>query len=231
MQPYFLPYLGYFQLINQVDCFVIYDDIQFSKKSWVNRNRILINGQESLVSLPLKKASDYLDISERNIAEVFDWKKMFRQFEMGYKKSTNWNRYSKVLEEILSFNNTKLFDYVSNSVDQICRVLGVTTEIVKSSELMVDRDLKGKDRVIATCKTLGAETYVNPIGGIELYDHEEFRKSGLKLNFLRSRLSPYEQIKVEAFSPALSIMDVMFNCSTETMRNFINYDFDILNCP
>ena len=229
MQPYFLPYVGYFQLINQVDCFVIYDDIQFSKKSWVNRNRILINGQESLLSIPLKKASDYLDISERNIAEVFDWKKMYRQFEMGYKKSPNWNMYSMVLEELLACENTALFGYVNNSVNQICHSLGITTKIVKSSELKIDRDLKGKDRVIATCKILRANTYINPIGGMSLYDYEEFSKSGLELNFLKSNLSPYAQINVEKFVPALSIMDMMFNCSEDVVSKLINTDFEIIN--
>ena len=229
MQPYFLPYVGYFQLINSVDCFVIYDDIQFSKKSWVNRNRILVNGQETLFSIPLKKDSDYLDICERNVAEVFDWRRIYRQFEMGYKKSPNWDNWHPVVERILSYQSVNLFDYVNNSVTHMCDALGITTQIIKSSDLKISRELKGKDRVIETCKVLNADIYINPIGGQELYSNQQFQESGIKLSFLRSKLSAYDQIKVEKFVPALSIMDIVFNCSSELTSNFIEFDYEVFH--
>jgi hypothetical protein len=228
MQPYFLPYVGYFQLINSVDCFVIYDDIQFSKKSWVNRNRILVNGQETLFSIPLKKDSDYLDICERNVAEVFDWRKIYRQFEMGYKKSPNWDNWHPVVERILSYQSVNLFDYVNNSVTHMCDALGITTQIIKSSDLKIDRELKGKDRVIETCKVLNADIYINPIGGLELYSNQQFQESGIELNFIKSGLSEYPQLNVSEFSPALSVVDLAMNCSTDLIKHFLNKDFVVI---
>jgi hypothetical protein len=228
MQPYFLPYVGYFQLINSVDCFVIYDDIQFSKKSWVNRNRILVNGQETLFSIPLKKASDYLDICERNVAEVFDWRKIYRQFEMGYKKSPNWDNWYPIVEKILSYQSVNLFDYVNNSVTHMCDALGITTRIIKSSDLKIDRELKGKDRVIETCKVLKADIYINPIGGQELYSNQQFQESGIELNFIKSSLSEYPQLNVSEFSPALSVIDMAMNCSPDLIKHFLNKDFVVI---
>ena len=72
MQPYFFPYIGYFQLIKSVDEFVIYDNIQYTKKGWINRNRILVNGTDYLISLPLKKDSDYLNVVDRQLAESWE---------------------------------------------------------------------------------------------------------------------------------------------------------------
>ena len=70
MQPYFLPYIGYLQLLNSVDKFILYDDIEYTKKGWINRNRI-VDGE--IITLPLKKDSDYLNVVERRLSD--DWRK------------------------------------------------------------------------------------------------------------------------------------------------------------
>jgi hypothetical protein len=194
----------------------------------VNRNRILVNGQETLFSIPLKKTSDYLDICERNVAEVFDWRKIYRQFEMGYKKSPNWDNWYPIVEKILSYQSVNLFDYVNNSVTHMCDALGITTRIIKSSDLKIDRELKGKDRVIETCKVLNADIYINPIGGLELYSNQQFQESGIELNFIKSGLSEYPQLNVSEFSPALSVVDLAMNCSTDLIKHFLNKDFVVI---
>ncbi len=81
MQPYFFPYIGYFQLINTVDEFVVYDNIEFTKKGWINRNRILVNGKDEYITLPIKKDSDFLHVKDRFLAET--WSKDSAKMKTG----------------------------------------------------------------------------------------------------------------------------------------------------
>jgi hypothetical protein len=110
----------------------------------------------------------------------------------------------------------------------MCDALGITTQIIKSSDLKIDRELKGKDRVIETCKVLNADIYINPIGGLELYSNQQFQESGIELNFIKSGLSEYPQLNVSEFSPALSVVDLAMNCSTDLIKHFLNKDFVVI---
>ena len=138
MQPYFFPYLGYFQLLNAVDKFVIYDNIQYTKKGWVNRNRILSSGKDTLFTIPLRKDSDYLNISDRYIVDELSskWKtKLLNQIKSNYKKSMYFEQFYSVFENIINFENSNLFEYVDNSIRKICEYMDIDTKLIISSEL------------------------------------------------------------------------------------------------
>jgi hypothetical protein len=225
MQPYFFPYIGYFQLINSVDTFVIYDNIKYTKKGWINRNRILSNGKDKLITLPIKKDSDYLNVVERMISD--DWQtekiKFLNQLSSSYKKAPKFTEIFPIINDIINNDEKNLFDFIYNSLTQINYYLGIKTQIIKSSEIDIDHNLKSKDKVIAICKKLEASDYINPIGGTELYDKGEFIKHGINLNFIKSNSITYKQFENE-FVPWLSIIDLlMFNSKDKIVEYLSDY--------
>lgn len=211
MQPYFLPYIGYFQLIAAVDELVMYDNIKYTKKGWINRNRFLLNGSESTFTLPLQSASDNLKVVERNLAEVFNRKKLLNQLCSAYAKAPHLDSVFPLIERIVGHTDNNLFRYILHSVKQVCAHIGITTPISTSSTIKINHDLRAQEKVLALCKACGTQTYINPIGGTELYDREVFTAAGVKLKFIKARPFEYPQFGSE-FVPWLSIVDVlMFN--------------------
>lgn len=224
MQPYFFPYIGYFQLINLVDEFVLYDNIQFTKKGWIHRNRMLMNNSDEYFSLPLKKDSDYLNVNQRFLADDFDSlrDKLLRKIEQNYKKAPFFNEFYPLVQNILNYNAKNLFDYIFYSIQVINKYLDISTKIICSSTLPgYIEDLKGKDKVIEINKILHATTYVNSSGGIELYNKEEFKTNGINLQFYKTNFIEYKQFQND-FVPFLSILDVcMFN-NKDQVKAFLN---------
>lgn len=212
MQPYFLPYLGYFQLIAAVDRFVVYDTIQYTKKGWINRNRMLRNGEAATFTIPLQKGSDFLDVRDRQVAGEFRPDQLSAQIAGAYRKAPEFDRVMPLVEAILAPGVANLFDFVHRSIGLCCDFIGLTTPILVASKVEAGRsDRSGVDRVIDLCQRTGATTYVNPPGGRELYSADQFRPHGIALKFLQPRLRPYAQFGGD-FVPALSILDVlMFN--------------------
>lgn len=211
MQPYFLPYVGYFQLIGAVDTFVVYDNIKYTKKGWINRNRMLLNGKDVMFSLPLKNDSDSLHVRERLLSTDFDREKLINQLSGAYRKAPFYADTFPFIESLIRFTDNNLFNYIHNSITKICAHLGLSTEIRTSSSLPIDHELRSQEKVIAICNALGAGTYINAIGGMELYSREAFKERNIKLSFLKSNILEYSQFGGE-FVPWLSIVDVlMFN--------------------
>ncbi len=208
MQPYFFPYIGYFQLIAAVDLFVVYDNIKYTKKGWINRNRLLQNGEAVTFSLPLKADSDALDVRERRLAEGFDREKLLNQIRGAYARAPQLSATMPLVEEIVRYGETNLFGFLHHAIRRTCAHLGIGTAIKVSSDVAVGAGLKGQDRVLALCAALGATTYVNAIGGTELYSKDLFRENGIDLRFIRPRPFEYPQFG-NAFVPWLSIIDVM----------------------
>ncbi len=222
MQPYFLPYIGYFQLINVADKFVVYDNIKFTKKSWINRNRFLMNGKPEYFTIPLKNASDFLTVSEREISADFltAKNKILRRFENAYKKAPFFNETFLFVKEIFENESVNLFKFVHNSILKVCELLEIKTEIIISSHVEINHALKGKEKVISICKKLNANRYVNPQGGINLYDKNEFLQNGIQLSFLFPKGVEYKQFGDE-FIPNLSIIDVLMFNGTDKTREFL----------
>lgn len=227
MQPYFMPYIGYFQLIAAVDTFIVYDNIKYTKKGWINRNRMLQNGKDVMFSLPLKSDSDSLDVCERELAADFNRDKLLSQFKGAYRSAPYFAQTFPLVEQIVRYEEANLFRFLHHSIVKTCEHLGITTEIKISSDIAIDHDLKNQDKVLALCEAVGATTYVNASGGMELYAKETFREKGVELKFIQSKPFEYVQFGNE-FVPWLSIIDVMmFNSREKTLAN-ITGNFDLI---
>jgi hypothetical protein len=227
MQPYFFPYVGYFQLIGSVDLFIVYDNIKFTKKGWINRNRMLLNGKDALFSLPVESDSDYLDVRDRKIAREFNPDKLLNQLSGAYGRAPHFSRTFALIERIVRHNERNLFRFLHNSIVETCEHLGVRTKIRISSEIDIDHQLKSKDRVLALCDAVGADSYVNAIGGTDLYSKEEFLSRRVNLTFIKSHTFEYPQFG-EAFVPWLSIIDVMMFNSLDVIRTCVSSNYELV---
>ncbi len=227
MQPYFLPYLGYWQLIASADTFVIYDDVNFIKGGWINRNRYLYQGQPKYFNITMSGASPNKKINQ--VALMKDprynpGKKLLSTFQMAYQKAPMYHQILPLLEDILLYETDMLAPYLEHSIRAICQYLEIPAKILISSDLTEKDDtLAGKDKVINICHCLGADTYINAAGGRELYHQEDFQKEGLKLFFIEMDPVEYPQFG-EPFVPGLSIVDVlMFNDKEKVQEMLRSY--------
>jgi hypothetical protein len=229
MQPYLFPFIGYFQLINAVDEFIIYDNIQFTKKGWINRNRILVKGTDEYITIPLKKDSDFLDIKDRYLSQEWpnERKKILNRITESYRKASHFNIIYPIIERIMMYEDKNLFAFIFNSLKEVNQYLDIKTPLIVSSFISINHDLKGENKVIELCKARKAKTYINPIGGVELYNKETFNNKGLELKFLKANNITYPQFKND-FVPFLSIIDVMMFNSLEDIKLIINKDYNLI---
>ena len=230
MQPYIFPYLGYFQLINAVENFVLYDDVNFIKGGWIHRNRILVNNTDSLFTVPLSKLSSFSPINETKINEKSyeDWKKKFlRSIELAYKKAPNFLEVNSLIRRVLDNETLLISDLAINSIKEVSAYLKISVNIYVSSEHFSDsKSMNRVDRIISICEDLNSNVYINAIGGIDLYHKEEFKLRGMELFFIKSHLKPYKQFN-ETLVPGLSIIDVLMFNSVDEINNQL-YNFDLL---
>jgi hypothetical protein len=229
MQPYFFPYIGYFQLMNAVDEFVVYDNIEYTKKGWINRNRILVNGKDEFISLSLKKDSDFLSIKERTLSG--NWPelrfKMKNRIVESYRHSPNFEEVFPVIEKCLNYENYNLFEFIFFSLNEIRKYLNIQTTLIISSSIPIDHQLKAESKVIAMCKERKAEYYINPIGGILLYSNKAFTSNKIKLRFIKSGELKYKQY-VNEFIPWLSIVDVLMFVDKQALMAYLNEGYELI---
>lgn len=222
MQPYFSPYIGYWQLMNAVDQYVIYDDVNFIKGGWINRNRILINGEPKYFNIQMKGASPNKRINEIEVSnEPSVLKKNLRILEAAYKKAPYYSTVYPILQDVLCSGRKGLASYLLYSFEKIADYLGIRTKFVISSELDKNNDLRAQDKVLEICRILHATEYYNAIGGRELYSFEAFRKKEITLKFLSTQKIRYTQFGNE-FYENLSIIDVMMFNSQEEIKKMLN---------
>ena len=226
MQPYFLPYIGYWQLLAAVDAFVVYDNIQYTKKGWINRNRFFQNGRDSLFTIPVKKDAEYLDVVSREVADDFNRDKLLNQLEASYRKAPFFEIVFPMIISIIKKEQRNLFDYIHNSIQVTANFLNINTPIVISSTINCDHSLRSECRVIEICKALGAATYINPSGGQALYSPATFSTHGITLKFLKTRPKCYPQYATP-FVANLSIVDVLMFNSKEFVRSMLD-DYDLI---
>ena len=220
MQPYFMPYIGYFQLMKAVDKYVVYDDVNYIKGGWANRNHILINGEKKMFTVTLRKASPNKFFNEIVIGD--DFKKLMKTLQMNYSRAINFDQTMVLMERIISFPNKQLAVFIANSFREILSYLSVETEILMSSEIPKDNSLRGKDKIIQICEILGADTYYNAVGGKNLYDQEEFREHGITLNFVDSLPQVYSQLHTREFVSGLSMVDVLMNNTKDEVNRLLD---------
>jgi hypothetical protein len=207
MQPYFLPYIGYFQLIKSADIFVLADEYQYTKKGWINRNRAILNKRVETFTLAV--SSEGVCISEKKLYSWEDRKTLFRKIKQSYVDAPNSQTINVRLEEFLVSEEAYLFPLIEESITSICDLLAIDTQILRLSALDNNKELKGIDRVQDIVKTLGADTYLNPEGGREIYKTHEFKCNGLELEFLEHKPKPYPQL-ISGFIERLSIIDLLY---------------------
>lgn len=223
MQPYFFPYLGYFQLINSVDLFVMYDNVEFSKNSWINRNRILNNFKDDYITLPVKKGSNVLKINERIIADTWEKEKikLKNKIKNTYIKAPYYTQVFTLFQKSIEYKDLNLCNFINNTIQNICTYLHINTKIILASKLNINHSLKGQNKVIEICKTLNSSMYINSIGGIDLYQKDIFLKENMQLFFLKTNSTAYNQFN-NMHVPYLSIIDVLMFNDISTIQTMLN---------
>lgn len=222
MQPYFVPYIGYWQLINAVDKYVIFDDVNFIKRGWINRNRILVAGEPHYLNISMlgRSQNKLINQIEINQDQVL-LEKNLRTIQWEYKNAPFYNTIYPLIEKILKCKKKNVVSYIMNSLFIICDYLEMNTEFVISSSLEKNNKLKGQEKIIEICEILGASEYYNAIGGQDLYSFSAFDSRNIKLLFLKTNKIEYQQFENE-FQPNLSIIDVLMFNSKEQVRKFLD---------
>lgn len=210
MQPYFFPYLGYWQLMNEVDTYVIFDDVAYIKRGWINRNQIKLNGTSHRIGIQIQKASQNKKINELYLfRDEKETNNLIKSMELAYKKAPYYNQVTNLLRDVLDYEDNNLAVFLTYSIRRVAEYLGINPHFIISSEIEKDEKLKAQDKIIDICTRLGGDTYINAIGGRDLYTPEKFASKGIELLFLEmDRTVEYPQGK-GAFIPNLSILDVM----------------------
>lgn len=226
MQPYIFPYLGYFQLLSAVDKFVFYDDVNFIKKGWINRNRIIVNQQTQYFTIHLKNVSQNIYINKTELSLEPKWQpNLLSTLKLAYKNSPFQIPILQMIEEIFAKNHTNIGELAKDSVISVLNYLNVSKEIVSSSQEYNNSAIKGVNRIIDICKIEKATIYLNAPGGKKYYVQSDFDSKNICLQFIKPILNSYPQ-NAQAFIPGLSIIDILMNCEKEAVRNML-YDFEI----
>ena len=221
MQPKLLPYIGYWQLIRAVDTFVIFDDVNFVKKSYINHNSILINHRANQFTLEIIGASQNKLINELSIGN--NSLKILKMISHNYKKAPNFKIIYPILEEIFNYGEKNLVNFIKFSFNKIMDFLEIQTTFINSSDIKKNNNLRAEDKIIEICKILNAKQYINAIGGKHLYTKKKFETENISLSFLETQLVEYRQFN-NNFISHLSIIDVlMHNNKTETNKMLNNY--------
>ena len=222
MQPYFFPYLGYFQLVQAVEHFVLYDDVMFIKKGWINRNRIWMQGQDFLFTIPLEKQSQNKTIRESTVAWNADFPSKFLvQLRSAYKKAPHVDAVMSLIEGVLAEKPISLADLAGNSIQATWNYLGLSKKFYLSSELSVSSDLGRAERLMEITKSLGETVYINAANGQALYDKPSFAEQGVTLQFIQGDLPAYKQGNSPEFLAGLSMIDVMMWNDIPTIRDML----------
>lgn len=209
MQPYLFPYIGYWQLLKASERFVVYDDVNYINRGWINRNRILVNGAPGLITLPLLQASQNRKIDQIEIAPAEQWqRRLLRSLEMAYRKAPCFDEVFPLLEGILRHEDRNLAGFLIHQLQVLARFMGLQTQIVTSSRIYQNTQLAAQERILDICRQEGATRYINAQGGRSLYEPQAFAEQGIELRFIAMRALPYRQ-RGEGFTPYLSIVDAL----------------------
>ena len=224
MQPYFFPYLGYWQLISSVDTFVIFDDVNYFKKGYINRNSILVSNTSYLLTLELLKASQNKKINE--IVVGGNAPNILKTISSSYKKAPNFEIVFCFIRQILLNDEDNLAYFLYYLIKRVCDYLDIPTDLKVSSKIEKSRVLKGQERILQICTSLEATHYINAIGGQELYRKEVFLEHKIELSFLKSKSIEYRQYE-GPFIPNLSIIDVLMFNDKEQIKKYL-HEYDLI---
>ena len=225
MQPYFLPYIGYFQLINAVDEFILFDTPQFIRHGWIERNNILkLNGEPSYIKVPLVKHNRNISIKDVKINNSTNWQdKIFAQLTHYKKKAPFYNEVLALLKGIFKNDTQSIVQLNNYSLLIICEYLNIKTSIKIWSEMNIEiEETNAPDEwALNICKRINASSYINPIGGQSFFDTQKYGTSDIEINFIESNELKYKQFGNE-FAPWLSIIDLMMFNRKEDIKCMLN---------
>jgi len=225
MQPYFFPYLGYFSLIKNTDCFIFFDTPQYERRGWMNRNRIInANGEVAYISVPLNKAPQQTAIKDMTIDNSQKWGESMLGKLVYYKKNAPYyEKVSNFFSSLITPQTDSLADLNISTTIAVAQYLGIDTkfETLSKMNLMIGEINAPDEWALEITKALGYETYVNPPGGMSFYDKNKYLDHNITLEFLQADLRPYDQ-KLDHFEPGLSILDVMMFNAPEEIREMLD---------
>jgi hypothetical protein len=223
MQPYFFPYIGYFQLLNAVDTFVVYDNVNYIKKGWINRNRIILNKQEHLLTLPVQDISQNKHINQHFLnSPQLEFERIKKKLFFAYNKSPNYLGLKRLIDDCFSYEETNIAIFNAYCLSVIAKYLGISCNFIMSSDLDLDLDVfkNPQDRIIQIIKQLDGDQYLNLPGGQKLYNHETFESENIGLEFIQPNTLEYLNL-AEKFIPNLSILDIIANVEPKKIQSFL----------
>lgn len=229
MQPYIFPYIGYFNLIRSSNYFVFYDDVNYIKKGWINRNKVLINGEENIFTIPVKKASQNKLINEIFITdEQKELDKILKTIETTYKNAPFFDDVFPLIREIFEYPSKTISELAIRSIDACCKYMEIPFKWVKSSDKFnSSKGMPRADRLIQITKDAGYSHYINS-GPTELYNKDYFKSKGIHLHWCSAKNPEYPQSSNQKeFVSHLSIIDAMMNCPKDQLRKMVDY-YDVL---
>ena len=216
MQPYFFPYLGYFQLLAVAQTFVFLDDVNYQKGGWINRNRINRDGEECWFSIPVRKASHRRKISDTLASGDTKWRKnLLRQLEYAYRDAPFRSEGLDLVQRVFDFETEHIGELAKRSVVEVLKRLNCNVNLVWTSTIFKNDHLTGQDRVIDICKCNAAATYINASGGRSLYDERAFFEQGINLEFVQ----PVTKSSCRLKGNTLSIIDALMNHSADEVAS------------
>jgi hypothetical protein len=220
MQPYIFPYMGYYQLVSAVDKFAVFDDVNFISRGWINRNRILVQGEPHLFTIPLVKASRNKLIYETEIQNSSWPEKLIEKLRYSYSKAPYYAETIPLISGIICGPSRTIDSMAFESIERIARYLDMQTEFIRSTRVYANSHLKGQERIIDICCREKATVYINPTGGRALYSGEAFSSRGISLCFIEMLKHEYKQF-ANKFHPDLSIIDVLMFCGSRGTKEIM----------
>jgi WbqC-like protein family len=225
MQPYFFPYIGYYQLLHAAQTFVFFDDVNYINKGWISRNNMLQKNKSLLFTVPLLKASQNRLINEIELLEFDKWKNGFlKQVHHNYCKAPFYSFVFKWLNEFFNSQNyTHIGQLAMASISEVVNLLELDLKLMKSSEINYNRESSssGQDKILSICSVLKADHYINAINGRELYNPNDFVEKNIRLSFIQMQDIIYPQWNNTPFVPYLSILDVLMFNGIEKTKQFL----------
>lgn len=218
MQPYFFPYISYWQLINAVDCFVILDDVNYIKRGWINRNRIICDEREHYIIKPVSNASQNRLICETHfVDDTHLADDLLRTICYAYRNAKYANQTNALLTEMMLDSETRVAKYLERQICKICSLLNIDTKIILASDFRTINHENGQSGILEICRYLDGNEYINPIGGINLYDKALFQNNNIELKFLKTDFAKIQK-RIPLLYPDYSIIHLLMNCSLEEIQ-------------
>ena len=213
MQPYFFPYVGYFNLLHACSKLIFLDNAKLNTRGWVCRNAISLQGKRHMFSVPLVGKSQNKDINQHQLFQFDEFRdKFLKTLHLEYSKYDNYPIIEKAIWDVFSNESQRMDQLAITSVKVTCKLLGLNTEFRKASELPLKNDgASASEYIIQIMKYVGATQYVNLPGGRSLYDPVYFKQEGIGIEFILPKEPQYIDTKgTSRQSSGLSILDVLF---------------------